>query len=68
LSELGGDDVVRTYNSKLIEARARVALLREAIERIEQAREECPAMDLGALDIAIEQATTDAGWVESERE
>ena len=59
---------MRTYNSKLIEARARVALLREAIERIEQARAECPAMDLGALDIAIEQATTDAGWVESERE
>ena len=59
---------MRTYNSKLIEARARVALLREAIERIEQAREECPAMDLGVLDIAIEQATTDAGWVESERE
>ena len=68
MSELGGDDVVRTYNRKLMQERARVALLREAIERIEQARAECPAMDLGALDIAIEQATTDAGWVESERE
>jgi len=51
-----------------MQERARVALLREAIERIVQAREECPAMDLGALDVAIEQATTDAGWVESERE
>lgn len=59
---------MRTYNRKLMQERARVALLREAIERIKQAREECPAMDLGALDIAIEQATTDAGWVESERE
>lgn len=59
---------MRTYNSNLIKERARVALLREAIERIVQAREECPAMDLGALDVAIEQATADAGWVESERE
>lgn len=59
---------MRTYNSNLIKERARVALLREAIERIVQARGECPAMDLGALDVAIEQAKTDAGWVESERE
>jgi predicted RNA methylase len=59
---------VRTYNNKLLQERARVALLREAIERIVKARAECPAMDLGALDIAIEQALIDAGWVESERE
>lgn len=51
-----------------MQERARVALLREAIARIKQARAECPAMDLGALDIAIEQALIDAGWVESERE
>jgi hypothetical protein len=51
-----------------MQERARVALLREAIERIVEARADCPAMDLGALDIAIEQALIDAGWVESERE
>ena len=59
---------MRTYNNKLMQERARVALLREAIARIKQARAECPAMDLGVLDIAIEQALIDAGWVESERE
>ena len=49
----------RTYQNRLQKLRARVELLEEAIATIVQARLQMNALDLGALDVAIDQAVAD---------
>jgi hypothetical protein len=49
----------RTYQRSLQRMRDRVQLLEEAIETIVQARLQMNALDLGPLDVAIDQAVAD---------
>lgn len=57
----------RTYQNRLQKLRARVELLEEAIATIVQARLQMNALDLGALDVAIDQAVVDYKEKEHDR-